>query len=724
MTLQEKVNQLLVPTLPTPDELLEQYGDTGVGAYYLNSVSSCWTGTAPNGTGAEQRNQLQSAMMAQSRLAIPIEFIQESLHGGACGGTIFPMPINLACTWNTTLVQEVHRTIAVETRITGATRSFSPNINLYTDPRFGRYQEGWGEDPFLTASMATASINGLQGTLNENGYYDFNSSIIATTKHFAAYGVTRAGQDGSAADISERTLREVYFQPFQAAVKAGTASIMPSHNEITHLGLPSHASTWLLETVLRGEWGWDGMLTSDWNDISGLQGYRLAKTEEDAATLALSAGVDMDLSAYSYPYLVDAVKDNKVSVDQIDRAVRRVLKVKFSSGVFDAPFAYTERLDELDSSTNRELAKEAAIQSIVLLKNTGNILPLSSTIKSVAVIGPLANDSYSQPGGYTNYGAHVVTPLEAIQSYGGAKGMSVTYQRGCNVMDKDLSMVQSAVDAACNSDVALVFVGDTQDTCEESWGGRYGDRPSIDLAGGQLYLLDALLTCKKPVVCTLIHGRPATFGTAASNNLLSALPALLASWRPGEEGGNAITSIIFGDRVPGGKLVSSWPFSAGQIYGPSQPYYQKFREYDGRMYTFEPSTPLFPFGFGLSYTQFALSNLIISPATLSPTGTVSITCTIKNTGTRTGTEVVQLYIGDDIASVVRWEMQLFGFSKVSLSPGRSTQVSFTVAATQLAFYTTAMDQLIVEPGQFNVWVTTDSSLPQSSTLSSSFTVTS
>jgi len=709
MTLQEKVNQLLIPE-GSPDDLTKNYGTTGVGSYYVSAF----------GTNVVYRNQVQKYFMDNSRLHIPASFSQEALLSGATQGTIFPMPCGMSSTWNPDLVKAAHVVIAMEARAIGADRTFSPNINLYTDPRFGRYQEGWGEDPYLTSTMAVAAVTGLQGSVNPNGYYNYTHNIISEAKHFAAYGKTQAGQDGSEADVSERTLREIYLKPFEAVVKAGVGAIMPSHNVITHNGLPSHGNPWLLGKILREEWGFKGVVASDYGDVGGLAGYHLAANAEDAAVLALKAGVDMDLGGHAFALLVDAVQKGKVSMDVIDRSVRYTLGAKFASGLFDHPYTDESAKEILDNPKHRDLARQVAEESIVLLQNNNNALPLDITkLSSIAVIGPNANDASSQMGGYTNEGAHMTTILEGITNYATPHQISVKFSLGCFIMNGSEQLIPDAAKLASQSDVAIVVVGDNQDICQESWGGRIGDRTSLDLAGGQLSLIDAIIKTGKKTIVVLINGRPATFGTSTQNALLKGINALVVTWRPGEAGGTALANILFGDVSPSGKLISSWPFSVGQVGGPAQPYYTKFRQYDGRTYTFEPHTPLFPFGFGLSYTTFKYSNLVITPNKITSSSSVNISVTIQNTGIMAGAEVAQLYIGDEISSIVRIEKQLFGFQKVQLKPGQQQVVSFQVVASNLAFYDSEM-KLVVEAGQFNVWVGGDSQ----SGLQGSFEVTS
>jgi beta-glucosidase len=523
--------------------------------------------------------------MNKSRLHIPVSFPAEALHGGANNGSIFPMPINMAASWNPALVQQVQQVIALEVRAVGAERTFSPNMNLYLDPRFGRTQEGFGEDPFLTSKIAVATVNGLQGEL-VNDYMD-QDHVIAVAKHFAAYGgFNEGGQDGSAIDTSERTLHEIFLFPWKKVIEANVRSIMPAHNEIN--GVPCHANAWLLRKLLRDEWGWKtGITQSDYGDTHGLQGYGIVTSVLDAAVLSFNAGVDVDLGGICYPNLLDAVKQGKVPMSILDEAVRRILRGKFQTGLFDHPISDPAKKKILDNPAHRELTKILAHQSTVLLKNQNNALPVDKTkLKSIAVIGPNAVDINAQVGGYTNYGAKVVTVLDGIRNH--LPDVEVTYDIGCSVMTNDLSNITRAADLAKTTDLAIVVVGDSDASCQESWGGREGDRTSLDLSGGQLSLIQAILDTKVPTVVVMINGRPQTFGP--DNALLNRIDALLEAWRPGEEGGTAIADIIFGDVNPSGKLPATFPRSVGQIGGPSHPYFKKKRQYDDRKYTFEPLT--------------------------------------------------------------------------------------------------------------------------------------
>ncbi|KAH3744606.1 Glycoside hydrolase, family 3 domain protein [Pelomyxa schiedti] len=697
MTLEEKVAQLLIPVNFSLDDIKQKWGTTGVGAIYIDT-------TGPN---LDVRNSMQSYFISNSRLGIPIEWVQEALHSGGVNGTIYPMPVGLSCTWDEDLVTRVHQAIALDSRVWGASRTMSPNMNLYVDPRFGRFQEGFGEDPLITSRMAVAAVKGLQGSLDQDGYYNFSSSIMSNAKHFAAYGITQGGQDGTVADISERTMRDIFLKPWQAVVDAGVGAIMPSHNEIAYNGIPAHGNKWLLTDILMGEMQWEGLISSDFGDIQGLQGYHLAESTEDAAVLGITAGVHMDLGGTSYPPLVDAVNEGKVDISLVNTAVHNVLYTKFATGVMDEPYADTSLLVDLDTAEHRNLALEAAEKSIVLLKNSNNMLPLdASDYSSVAVIGPLGDDASSLAGGYTEFGANIITPLEGIRNFLGTRypKVSVSYAQGANVMDESTDMLAAAVTLAQSSDLVFVVIGDNQDTCQESWGGRTGDVTTLDFPGGQQNLLEQIVAIGKPTVVVLVAGRPKTFGYM--NSVLDQISALLVTWRPGEEGGNAIANIAFGLSAPYGRLTSSWPYSVGQIWGPAHPYWQKYRYYDDQLYTFEPHVPLFPFGFGLTYTSFTLSALVISPLTVPTTGTVTFSVTVRNTGSISGSTVVQLYIADRVASVVRWKKMLYDYKRVTLDSSQSQRISLSVSVEDLGFWDASVSY-VVEPGWFDVWVSQD-----------------
>lgn len=423
----------------------------------------------------------------------------------------------------------------------------------------------------------------------------------------------------------------------------------------------------------------------------------------------------MDLGASGFPTLLNASLSGVLPQEVLDRAVSNVLRVKFAAGLFDSPFAQPP--GTLDPPEHRALAKEVATQGTVLLKNDGNLLPVDLTkLNSIAVIGPNANDSDNQVGGYTEMGATIVTVLQGVQNLAANYSIDVNFEQGCYIDSTNTTLLESAVKLASVSDLAIIVVGDSLSTCQESWGGRTGDRPDLDLSGGQLQLIESVIATGTPTVVVLINGRPQSFGY--NNTLLQNITTMLEAWRPGEEGGNAIAELIFGLSSPSGRLAVTFPWNVGEINGPSQPYWQKFRQYDGMIYTFLPSIPIFPFGWGLTYTTFEYSNINVEPPIVGLTGSVNITAVITNTGSKFGVETPQLYVQDAVATVVRYKKQLFNFTQVSLTPGESQTVSFVLNVPDLAFYDINM-QFVVEPGFFNLWVGPNCL----SGLQSSFTVT-
>ena len=688
MTLEEKVAQILHPWTKPDSKIIEEHGAHGIGFLY-----TFWV---------KDREAIQRHMVEKTRLGIPVAFVQEGLHSGAKGGTVFPVPLATASAFDTDLNRRIHQEIARDARYVDAAITYSPNIDVHTDPRFGRIEEGYGEDPFLTSEMGAAAVEGLQGKRRSG----LQQGIAATVKHFAAYGKTENGQDGSAADLSQRTLMEVYARPFKAAVDAGAMAVMPAHNEIN--GVPCHGNRALLTDLLRDEWAFDGLVISDYSDTEGLCKYNVAETTEDAASICLRSGVDVDMGAKAFPELVQMVRDGRIDVALVDQAVRRVLILKFEMGLFDDPFNYQSRDHQLDSEQSRALALEAAVKSAVLLKNEGSLLPLDRGIKRVAVIGPNADHERNQLGGYTQYGSEVVTVLRGIEA-SAPDGVLVDYAEGCEIMTDDESLLQDAVDLASRSDVAVLVVGDAKETCQESYGGVTGDRVSLELPGGQIKLVREVAKVQKNVVLLLMCGRPVSL-----SGLEDQVGSIMVVWRNGSEGGNAIGRLLFGQAYPSGKLPVTFPRSVGQI--PAY-YYKKVRQYDGRKYTFEDSSPLYPFGYGLGYTSFSCSDLSLSSPDsdryidgvlrVDEEATVVVRATVSNTGESPGAEVLQVYSFDPLASVTRPLRQLVGFTRVTLDKGESATVEVEIPLQRLEFYDADM-RLGVEPGEYRFLVGFDS----------------
>jgi beta-glucosidase len=690
MTIDEKLAQLLHPWEKKDDEkIVEKHGALGVGFLYTFWVNDPDT--------------VQRKIMEKSRLKIPVAFVQEAHHSGAAGGTIFPSTSTLSMSWDPELVERVQSVIAYESRALNVRLTYSPNIDVHTDPRFGRVEEGFGEDPLLTSRMAAASVRGLQGGKRWGETLD-GDHIAAVAKHFAAYGRTENGQDGSAADLSERTLREIYLPPFKAAVEAGTFSIMPAHNEIN--GVPCHANRMLLTAILRGEWGFGGLVIGDYSDSAGLCGYGIAKDPEHAARLCISAGLDIDMGAKCFDTLKGAVEAGRIKIEIIDRAVLKCLEYKFLLGLFEQPFSAPGRKAELDCAEHRSLAREAAEKSITLLKNDKQALPLSKKLKKIAVLGALVEDEKAYAGGYSQFGAKMVMILEGIRNAVGP-AVELIHKRGCEVMKNDPSLIAEAVEAAKQADVAIIVAGDSAETCRESWGGTEGDRHELDLPGSQLDLIKAVHATGKPVVVVLINGRPQSMPWVVQN-----IPAIVAAWRPGEEGGNAIARILFGEVNPSGKLTFNVVRSVGHL---PLPHYLNKRQYAGRKLTFltpEESGPLHPFGFGLSYTQFEYTNLRLHAERIPLDGAITVKVDVRNAGGRDGDEIVQVYACDMLSSVVRPMRKLVDFKRVTIKVGETRTVEFVIEATRFAFHDINM-KYGVEPGAFTLYVGADSAAPLS-----------
>lgn len=657
--------------------------------------------------GAEYANAVQKWLKENTRLGIPALLHDEILHGlMAVGGTNFPTPISLASSWDPELITKIFTAAALETRIRGSHHVLGPNLDLARDPRWGRTEETYGEDPYLVSRMGVAAIKAIQGAgPNVDGEH-----VIATAKHFAAHGQPEGGTNTAPGNFSERILREVFLPPFEAAVKeAGVLSVMPSYNEID--GVPSHKNSWLLEKLLRQEWGFRGLVAADYNGIAELVSrHKVAVDRADAAQQALKAGVDIELpDPSSYPLLPQLVSEGKVSLADVDRAVARVLRAKFQLGLFENPFVDVERAVRLTNTpAHQQLAAEAARRSIVLLKNANNLLPLDrSKLQSIAVIGPNAAEVHL--GGYSDNPQRGVSVLQGIRDKVGNK-LKVNYAEGCKITkeggkwwdDKsnladpaeDAKLIAQAVEVAKASDLALLVVGGNEDTSKEAWADNHlGDRDTLDLVGRQNDLVKAVVETGKPVVVLLIHSAPLSINYIAEN-----VPAILDGFYLGQETGVAVADVLFGDANPAGKLAVSVPRTVGQL-----PIYYNHKPTAKRGYLYTSKEPLFPFGFGLSYTTFEYSDLKIASSQIGPSGQSEVSVTVKNTGKVAGDEIVQLYIRDVVSSVTRPVMELKDFKRIALAPGESKTVTFTITPDKLAFLDLNM-QRVAEPGAFEIMV--------------------
>ncbi|HKE03246.1 MAG TPA: glycoside hydrolase family 3 N-terminal domain-containing protein, partial [Blastocatellia bacterium] len=626
------------------------------------------------------------------------------------GSTSFPTPISLASSWDPDLITKVFTAAALETRIRGGHQALGPNLDLARDPRWGRTEETYGEDPYLASRMGVACIKALQGP----GPMVDGEHVMATAKHFAAHGQPEGGTNIAPVNVSERILREVFLPTFEAAVKeAGVMSVMPSYNEID--GVPSHGSHFLLDKILRQEWGFRGMVASDYFGITQLQTlHNVAADKAETAKRALEAGVDIELpDPDCYMLLPQMINEGRVAMATLDRAVARVLRAKFMLGLFENPFVDPERAAKLtNSKAHRDIAAEAARHSIVLLKNEGGLLPLDrGKVKTIAIIGPNAAEAHL--GGYSDNPGRGVGVLEGVRNKVGEQ-ITVNYAEGCKITkdggkwwddraqlndaESDEKLIAEAVAAAKASDVAVLVIGGNEDTNKEAWADNHlGDRDSLDLVGRQNDLVKAVLETGKPTVVTLINSGPLSI-----NYIAEKVPAILEGFYLGQETGVAVADVLFGDYNPGGKLAVSFPRSVGQL-----PIAYNHKPTARRGYLFTNKEPLFPFGYGLSYTTFEYSNLKVAPAQIVPSGRAEVSVTVTNTGLVKGDETVQLYIRDLVSSVTRPVLELKDFKRVTLAPGESKTVNFTITPDKLSFLDLNMNR-VVEPGWFDIMVGTSS----------------
>ncbi|ACI20082.1 glycoside hydrolase family 3 N-terminal domain-containing protein [Dictyoglomus thermophilum] len=646
--------------------------------YPIGELSCALRSMSPR-ESAQFANEIQKYVLENSRVKIPILIHDEALHGCmAKGSTIFPQAIGMASTWNPELIYQVATAIGKETRSRGIHQVLSPTINIARDPRCGRTEETYGEDPYLASRMAVAYIKGVQ----EQG-------VIATPKHFVANFVGDGGRDSYPIHFSERLLREIYFPAFRASIEeAGALSLMAAYNSLD--GIPCSSNKWLLTRILRKEWGFKGYVVSDYFSVLHLMTkHKVAESKAEAAKLSLEAGLDMELpDSDCFEEIPGLIRESKLSQDTLDEAVRRVLRVKFWIGLFDNPFVdpdYAERIN--DCSEHRELALRVARESIVLLKNEG-ILPLNKDIRSIAVIGP--NAAVPRLGGYSGYGVKVVTPLEGIKNKLGDK-VKVYFAEGCGLNDTSKSGFDEAIKIAQKSDVAILFMGNSVPETE----GEQRDRHNLNLPGVQEDLIKEICNTNTPVIVVLINGSAITM-----MNWIDKVQAVIEAWYPGEEGGNAIADVLFGDYNPGGKLPISFPKYSSQL-----PLYYNHKP-SGRVDDYvdlRGNQYLFPFGYGLSYTDFKYSNLRITPEEIPRDGEVVITFDIENIGKYKGDEVVQLYLHDEFASVARPIKELKRFERVTLDVGERKTVSFKLNRRDLEFLSMDME-LVVEPGRFEVLI--------------------
>jgi beta-glucosidase len=658
----------------------------------LRQVREGKIGSLLNVIGAGFTKEIQKVAVNESRMKIPVLFGLDVIHGYR---VTFPVPLAEASSWNPELIEKSARYQAIEASASGIHWTFSPMVDIARDPRWGRIVEGSGEDPFLGSIMASSRVKGYQGKKLSD-----NNTIAACVKHYAAYGGAEGGRDYNTVDMSERTLRDVYLKPYKAAVDAGAATVMCSFNEIA--GVPSSASYFLMTDVLRNEWKFEGFVVSDWNSIGELVNHGVARDWKHAGELGIKAGVDMDMTSAAYlRHLAELVKEGKVPESLIDVSVRRILKVKFELGLFADPYRYCDTEREKKTILSKEIvdaAKEVSLESVVLLKNENNLLPLDKDIKTIAVIGPLADSKTEPLGAWYAQGKpeDVVSLLQGVKDKV-SNNTKILFASGSGINDESRDGFEEAVEIAKKSDVVILALGE-----EEGMSGEAHNRSSLDLPGVQNELVKAIYETGKPVVVVLMNGRPLSISWISEN-----IPAILETWFLGIQTGNAIADILFGDYNPDGKLPVTFPRTVGQV-----PIYYNYKN-TGRpadisngftsKYLDLPLTPLYPFGHGLSYTTFKYSNLKVEKNKISSKENLVVSADVENTGEREGKEVVQLYIRDLVGSVTRPVKELKGFEKISLKPGEKKNVKFEISFDDLAFYDINMN-LTVEPGAFKVFV--------------------
>jgi beta-xylosidase len=656
---------------------------------------------------AELTNAIQKVYIEETRLGIPVIFHEECLHGEmASGATSFPVPIGLAGTWNADLIEKTYSLVAEEVRSRGAHHALSPVVDVAREPRWGRVEETFGEDPHLVSKLGTAAVKGFQGKGDEID----NKHVISCLKHFAAHAQPESGANCASVNVSERVLREVFFPPFKEAIQEGGAmSIMASYNEID--GIPSHMNSWLLNDILRKEWGFKGFTVSDYYAVKQLeQRHHVAHDEKDAAYKAFTTGIDIELPFEEcYPNLSNLVKEGKISEDLLDNAVSRILEYKFKLGLFEKSYVDPDYADNFcGSKKSRILALQTARETITLLKNETNLLPLNiNKIKSIAVIGPNADAKLL--GSYSGEPNYYISLLEGIKTKVN-NNVNIFYSEGCRITEAgsweltdkielpdsitDSKRIEEAVLQAQKADIVVMALGGNELTCREAWNEDHlGDRASLELFGKQNALLNAILAVNKNIVVFLFNGRPLSIQHLQDN-----VPAIFECWYLGQETGTAAADILFGDYNPNGKLPISFPRSVGHL-----PVYYNHKPNDRRGYTFDDISPLYPFGFGLSYTSFLYENLKIKKTQIRKNESTLVSIDVINTGSRDSLETVQMYIRDSISSVTRPVKELKGFNKIFIKSGERKTVSFQITPKELSFYDINMDYL-VEPGEFIIMV--------------------
>lgn len=691
MTLEEKVGQMIQysgnsavtgPIKARPEQ--------------LEDLKKGWIGSMLNVVGATNTREMQKLVMENSRMKIPLIFGFDVIHGYK---TIFPIPLGESASWDLVAIESSARVAGKESAAAGVHWTFAPMVDIARDPRWGRIMEGAGEDTYLGSQIAIARVKGFQG----ESYKDA-SSIVACAKHYAGYGAAEGGRDYNTVDMSYRVMHEIYLKPFKAAVDAGVGTFMNSFNVFD--GIPASGNEYLVNKVLKGDWGFRGVVVSDWNSIGEMIPHGVAKDKYEAAMLAANAGNDMDMEGNCYrEQLVNLVKDGKVSEKTVDEAVRRILRLKFKLGLFDDPYRFCneeKEKKELLSAENQDIARDVARKSIVLLSNKNQVLPLNTNVRSIAVIGPLGNSKKDMISAWTAQGDpnDAVTVLDGIKAQV-SPATKVLYAKGTTITG-DTTNIPAAVSVARQADVIVLAIGEGG-----LMSGEAHSRGSIKIPGRQEELAAEIFKLGKPVVVLLMNGRPLAIPWLAEN-----APSLLECWFLGTQAGNAIADVIFGKYNPAGKLTATFPYSEGQIpmyynhLNTGRPMMSESDFYVSR-YEDIPNKPVYPFGYGLSYTTFTYSDIKLSANEIGMSDSLKISVEVKNTGKYDGEEVVQLYIRDLVGSVSRPVKELKGFRKLMIKAGESQQVTFTISSSDLAFYTKDMS-FKAEPGEFKVFVGTNS----------------
>lgn len=721
MTLEEKVAQMLCVWQAKGETLVDDNGDfdpaqaqtafaEGHGLGQVGRPSDAGGGRNAREM-AELTNAIQKFFMENSRLGIPVVFHEECLHGqAAVDGTSFSQPIGLGATFDPDLVERLFAMTAKEARLRGTHQALTPVVDVARDPRWGRVEETYGEDPYLVSVLGMAAVRGFQG----DARFKDKEHIIATLKHFAAHGQPESGTNCAPANVSLRVLRETFLCPFKKAVQdAGCISVMASYNEID--GVPSHANKWLLRDVLRDEWGFRGYVVSDYfavrelNERPDFFGQFLAEDGKVAAALAVKAGVNIELPDRDcYPHLVELVREGTIAESLLEDLVAPMLEWKFKLGLFDDPYVDPDRAEEVvGCAAHRELALEAARKTITLLKNENEVVPLDQgDVKTIAVIGP--NADRPMLGGYSGVPKHCSTVLEGIREYVGDR-VEVLYHEGCKITiggswqedevvqsnpAEDRVSIAEAVKVAQKADVIVLAIGGNEQTSREAWEPTHmGDRTNLQMVGLQDELVDAMVATGKLVAAFLFNGRPLAVG-----GLTAKVPAIFECWYLGQETGQAVAEVLFGDVNPGGKLPITIPRSVGHV-----PAYYNYKPSARRGYLFDEVSPLYAFGFGLSYTRFSFGTPRLVKDTIQQDGSTRVEVDVSNTGRVAGDEVVQMYIRDCISSVTRPVKELKGFTRITLEPGETRTVSLEITPEHLAFYNIDMD-CVVEPGEFRIMV--------------------